>query len=252
MIWIAFAVSLQLFWRRSQRCLSVLQLIRIKVSQEAMSINYRAGEGEEAVEISLKDPRIAALLGWLWPGAGHFYQRRYLKGFIFMICIVGTFAYGLIIGQGRVVYASNRPNDFRWQFICQSGFGMPCLVAVAQSMKVKNDRDPFFVLCERYPADYVDRQGNLREFQRIPADERADFDGKPIRDGLMAPPKGPVEPQHNDVLGMWHSEMRHLYDLGTLFTVVAGILNILAIYDAFAGPAIYHTEDNEGSADQDS
>ncbi len=207
-----------------------------------MSINYRGGSGENPVEFSLRDPKIAALLGWLWPGAGHFYQRRYLKGFVFMICIVSTFAYGLILGQGRVVYASNRKNDFRWQFLCQSGFGMPSLLAVAQAMKVKNDRDPFFVMCERYPAGYIDRQGDLREFERIPVEEQADFSGQPIKDGFMAPPKEPVIPETNDVLGMWHAEMRHFYDLGTLFTVVAGLLNFLAVYDAFAGPAIHVVE----------
>ena len=213
-----------------------------------MSLHYRAGSGDNAVEFSLRDPKIAALLGWLWPGAGHFYQRRYLKGFVFMICIVSTFAYGLIIGQGRVVYASNRPNDFRWQFLPQSGFGIPGIVAIAQSMKVKNGRDPFFVLCERYPAGYIDAKGNLREFERIPEEIRAGYTDKTIKDGLMAPPKGPVSPEQNDVLGMWHSEMRHYFDLGTLFTVVAGLLNILAIYDAFAGPAIHEPEDDQEAA----
>lgn len=203
-----------------------------------MSLRYTAGHGDDAVELSLRDPKIAALLAWLWPGAGHFYQRRFMKGFIFMICIVSVFIYGMMIGRGRVVYNSFRPNDFRWQFICQAGFGAPAALAVVQAMKVKNDRDPFFTLCERYPAKYVDDKGNLREFEIIPTDERDAFKDRPIRDGLMAPPKAPIYPEKNDVLGMWHAEMRHFFDMGTLFTIVAGILNILAIYDAFAGPAI--------------
>ena len=211
--------------------------------ESKMSLNYRAGSGENTVEFSLRDPKIAALLAWILPGAGHFYQKRYLKGCIFMVCILSTFLYGLVIGQGRVVYASNRPNDFRWQFICQSGFGMPSILAIAQSMKVKNGRDPFFVLCERYPAGYQDANGDLREFEKIPADEAASFDGPVIKDGFMAPPHGPVTPEANDVLGMWHAEMRQFYDLGTLFTVVAGLLNMLAIYDAFAGPAIHENAD---------
>ena len=56
----------------------------------------------EEYSVDLRDPRIAAVLSWLWPGAGHFYQQRWAKGFIFMICIMGTFLYGLVIGQGRV------------------------------------------------------------------------------------------------------------------------------------------------------
>ncbi|MCP4078784.1 MAG: hypothetical protein GY819_08230 [Planctomycetaceae bacterium] len=210
-----------------------------------MSLNYRAGSGEDAVDFSLRDPRIAALLGWLWPGAGHFYQGRYVKCFIFMICIVSIFVYGMVIGQGRVVYASNRPNDFRWQFIPQSGFGIPSILAVAQSLKITNQRPPFLVLCERFPAGYIDDNGNLREFEKIPADELAGFEGQPLYDGFMAPPSEPIILERNDVLGMWHAEMRHFFDLGTLFTVVAGLLNFLAIYDAFAGPAIQESKGDQ-------
>ncbi len=202
-----------------------------------MSIVYRSGPEEDAVVVDLRDPKIAALLAWVWPGAGHFYQRRFTKGFLFMVCILGTFFYGLGIGRGRVVYASFRDNDFRWQYVCQAGVGSPSFLAMVQSFKVKNDGDPFFVLVERYPAGYT-VNGELREFEIIPRDQVDNFNGKPIKDGLMAPPKGPVYLEDNDVLGMWHSEMRHMFDLGTLFTVVAGILNILAVYDAFAGPAI--------------
>ena len=217
-----------------------------------MSLRFTAGHGDDAVEIELRDPKIAVLLAWLWPGAGHFYQRRFVKGFIFMICISSLFLYGMSMGRGRVFYHSFRQNDFRWQFICQAGFGTPAILAVAQSMKVKNNRDPFLVLCERYPAGYEDAENNLREFEMIPADEREAYDGEVIRDGLMAPPKGPVILEQNDVLGMWHAEMRHFYDLGTLYTIVAGLLNLFAIYDAFAGPAIFiKPEDAEGNENED-
>ena len=212
-----------------------------------MSLEYRSGPETDAVVIDLKDPRIAALLGWLWPGAGHFYQRRFGKGMLFMICILSTFFYGLILGNGRCVYASMRPNDVRWQFFLQAGVGSPSLLAMVQATKVKNGGTPLFVLCERYPAGYADPQtGKIVAFQRIPESKRAAFTGKPILDGLMAPPKGPVTPQENDVLGEWHAEMKHLFDLGTLFTLVAGVLNFLVIYDAFAGPSIPARPANDG------
>ena len=51
--------------------------------------------------------------------------------------------------------------------------------------------------------------------------------------------------KNNDVLGMWHLEMKHNFEYGTLFTVIAGLLNILAIYDAFAGPVILTVEELE-------
>ena len=61
----------------------------------------------------------------------------------------------------------------------------------------------------------------------------------------MAPPEGPTSLNDNDVLGQWHYEMKHFFEIGTLFTVVAGLLNLLAIYDAFAGPAIMTPEEEE-------
>src|SRR3954470_19925530 len=60
-------------------------------------------------DIHLKDPAFAAFLAWLIPGLGHLYQGRYHKAAIFFICIMGTFIYGLYLGDGRVVYASWSP-----------------------------------------------------------------------------------------------------------------------------------------------
>ena len=216
-----------------------------------MSLRYRSGPEKDAVVVDLKDPRIAALLAWAWPGAGHFYQRRFTKGFLFMICILSVFLYGLGIGRGRVVYASFRPNDFRWQFICQAGVGLPSMIALVQSAKAKNGGDPFFVMAERYPKGHVDANGQLREFEIITESERDGYNGETVKDGFMAPPKGPVTLQENDVLGMWHAEMRHYYDLGTLYCIVAGLLNLLVIYDAFAGPSIPPRPGNDGEIDED-
>ena len=70
-----------------------------------------------------------AFLAWLLPGLGHLYQGRTGKGILFFVCIVGTFIYGLYLGDGRVVYAST-PILSRWQFLCQVGVGLPALPAV--------------------------------------------------------------------------------------------------------------------------
>ena len=191
-------------------------------------------ESGDSVVVDLRDPYWAAFLGWLWPGAGHLYQRRYGKGYLFMICVASLFFYGLFLGRGRVVYASFRDNDFRWQYVCQLGCGGPSLPAIAQAVVGKEDKDPMWVLCERYPAD------SPFAFQQL----KPDFPpvGETIKDGFMAPPKGPVTPQNLDVLGQWHVEMKHMFEIGTLFTVVAGLLNLLAVYDAFCGPAILTPE----------
>lgn len=199
-------------------------------------VTYPQDNGEEIV-VNLRDPYWAALLAWLWPGAGHFYQRRWAKGYLFMICILSTFFYGLFLGRGRVVYASFRDNDFRWQYVCQLGTGVPVLPAIVQSLKTRDGGEPYWVMCERHPA-------SSETPYLVVTDERPAV-GNTIKDGFMAPPAGPIDPQNNDVLGQWHIEMKHQFEIGTLFTVIAGLLNLLAVYDAFCGPAILTPEQKE-------
>ena len=81
---------------------------------------------EDAIVIDLKNPWIAGLLAWAIPGLGHLYQGRTGKGLLFFICILGTFAYGLYLGGGKVVYAAVPwEQQFRWQYFCQLGVGLP-------------------------------------------------------------------------------------------------------------------------------
>ena len=99
------------------------------------------------IEIDLKDPRLAAFLAWLVPGLGHLYQGRTGKGVLFFVCIVGTFVYGMYIGQGRVVYASTADvfsREFleRWQYICQVGVGLPALPALVQRERIQDGKAP--------------------------------------------------------------------------------------------------------------
>ena len=54
--------------------------------------------------------------------------------------------------------------------------------------------------------------------------------------GLMAPPELPRNPNDGGELGKWNKKLNRYFELGTVYTMIAGLLNILAIYDAFAGP----------------
>ena len=58
----------------------------------------------------------------------------------------------------------------------------------------------------------------------------------------MAPPFGEIELNNLDTLGAWHLDLGYKFEIGTLFTIIAGVLNLLAVYDAFAGPAIMRDE----------
>ena len=166
----------------------------------------------ETVEVELKNPGLAALLAWLWPGAGHLYQGRTAKGVLFMICILSVYFYGFWMGQGRVVYASWRQEDRRLPYVCQIGVGLPALPALLQS-QVTTPGKP-----------------------------------SPLGTDMMAPPY--VNPSWRvgdepDDLSKWHEQTGVGFELGTLFTMVAGLLNILAIYDAFAGPVVHKPDEKK-------
>ena len=155
---------------------------------------------EEPIEIDLRNPALAALLAWLWPGAGHLYQRRNVKGFLFMACVLATYFFGSLLGQGRVVYASWQSSDRRWHYWCQVGVGLPALPALIQNRLVRSGKEPLW-------------------------------------GGIMAPPAKVVE-NAEDELARWHDKLSHRYDLGVLYTMIAGLLNVLAICDAYAGPFV--------------
>ena len=164
----------------------------------------------EEIEVDLRNPVVAAAWAWLWPGAGHLYQRRYAKGILFMVCILVTYFFGLTLGGGHVVYASWTKADRRWQYLCQLGVGAPALPALVQSQWV--------------------RSGN-----------------KPLLADVMAPPKDvSASPDSPDGLSDWHLHYHTFFELGTLYTMIAGLLNVLVIYDAYAGPVLVVSEEETG------
>lgn len=192
----------------------------------------------DAIEIDLKDPRLAAFLAWLIPGAGHIYQRRTGKGVLFFVCILGTFFYGLYIGSGRVVYASTAPiasRQFldRWQYICQVGVGLPALPAIVQRARLRNHEAPLFGdNFMRPPYDFA------------PPDRPGAFDSQDLSD-----PTRKVE--NPDELAKWNYEYGEYFEIGTVFTVIAGLLNVLAIYDAYGGPLVILPPEDEKKKDDE-
>jgi hypothetical protein len=188
--------------------------------------------GKEPIEIELKDPRLAAFLAWLVPGLGHIYQGRTGKGLLFSICILGTFFYGMYIGGGRVVYASTEDvfsrkffND-RWQYVCQVGVGLPALPAIVQRARVRDHKAP--LLGENFmrpPQDMQDTNG-----VGFPSVDKSD------------PAHQVVSP---DELSKWNYDQGEYFDIGTVFTVVAGLLNVLVIFDAYGGPLVITPPESE-------
>lgn len=150
---------------------------------------------------------MAAFLAWLWPGAGHFYQGRSGKGWLYMTCILLLYFCGFLMGEGKIVYwrwvnPLNNPEQFTLYYIGQFFVGLPALPALIQ--------------------------GTLAYFGFTTAN---------IIGGFMAPP----DPH---VLNGLHPRLSKLVEVGTIYTTIAGLLNVLAIYDAFEGPAYADTDDD--------
>jgi hypothetical protein len=158
--------------------------------------------------VDLRDPLVAGVLAWLWPGAGHLYQGRTAKGMLFMLCILGTFFFGLLLSDGRAVYASWTEDDKRLLYLCQLGAGLPALPALLLTFLVRDGRAPLF-------------------------------------GGIMAPPRDMRE------LNDWYKQMHRYFDLGTVYTMIAGLLNILVVYDALAGPAPLTPDEEKAKRDDE-
>lgn len=174
------------------------------------------------LELDLKDPRLAAFLAWLVPGLGHLYQGRTGKGVLFFVCVLGTFVYGMWLGGGRVVYAS-APNPLsRWQYFCQLGVGLPALPAIVQRQRLLSGKEPLVT-------DWFMRPPRTRELlppnQLVGQFTSTDESGNTVH--------------HPDELAQWNHDYGDYFELGTVFTVIAGLLNVLVVFDAFGGPLVF-------------
>lgn len=175
-------------------------------------------EQSDSQTIKLKDPAMAGFLAWLIPGLGHFYQGRRAKAALFFLCIMGLFVFGLClsssnesntngdgtIGYGRAVYFSWKKSDKTWGYICQVCVGLPALPALVQANRMSQRKQVWF-------------------------------------GGFMAPPRPDLCHDHDinkdqPTLHDLHRVLNRRFELGWVFTTIAGLLNVLAIYDACAGP----------------
>ncbi|MCO6046092.1 hypothetical protein NG895_19505 [Aeoliella sp. ICT_H6.2] len=218
-------------------------------------------------EVDLRNARLAAFLAWLVPGLGHLYQRRTGKGLLFMITILGTFAYGMYLGGGRVVYASStRPpipmgisrqaiarafeNAGRWHYFCQLPVGVVALPAYVQAWRVESGKAPLDLFgdnFERPPYTPLDAERLFPNKSKTERDAEY-FQTKDFNEEIV---------YHATEQQKWNHDLNYNFELGTVFTMVAGLLNVLAICDARWGPLVAlpppgEKPDNPGTDKQES
>jgi TM2 domain-containing membrane protein YozV len=160
------------------------------------------------------DP-FAALLSYLVPGLGQIVQGRVGKGLLFMISIYALFFYGMYLGQWSNVYladtAAKAPawNLPRW---LNNLYNRPHFAG------------QFFVGIAAWPA--------IWQYRHQPVDQpRGSINTR--KDFLAKFQAAPNEKELNDL----QRDGDKRWDLGWVYTVIAGVLNVLVIYDALAGPA---------------
>ena len=204
---------------------------------------------DDGTAIDLRNPALAAALSWLIPGLGQLYQGRTFKGVIFLVTLLGTFLAGMWIGGGNVVYASWRPGEKRWAFLGQAGIGAAAIPALIQSSAVGGAaRQPLANLPWLVPPLSRGQEVSEAFAQRLVATDpdvaAVDFRRQP--GGLAR-----YEPRHSGgQLSLWQRRLGRFFDIGTLYTMLAGLLNLLVVYDAWAGPMRPAPPDDE-DGDQD-
>jgi hypothetical protein len=148
--------------------------------------------------VDLKNRYLALLLAWMVPGLGHVYQGRTSKGILYAVCILSLFLVGLALGDWKIVY---------WRWV---------------GPVTNTEQFCFNYLCQFW-AGLVALPALIQSTLKW-------YDMRPILWGFMS------VPSENELNGLY-PKLGKFVEIGTLYTSVAGLLNILAMYDAFEGPA---------------
>jgi TM2 domain-containing membrane protein YozV len=149
-------------------------------------------------KLDLKNRYLALVLAWMVPGLGHFYQGRIAKGLLYATCILSLFVVGLAMGDWKIIYWRWVSPSTNTEAFCFNYLGQFWAGPVALPALI---------------------QATLTRYHQTPT-----------LWGFMA------EPSQNVINGLY-PRLGKFVEIGTLYTTVAGLLNILAMYDAFEGPA---------------
>lgn len=178
---------------------------------------------------------LGALLSYLVPGLGQIYQGRIAKGLLFFVCLYTMFFLGMYLGnwsnvylldEGRSVDATGRVSTrlpriilLRWQSTSpektQFSELRGALAGVGHRPQFAGQ---FWIGVAAWPALWQYYHYNERHTTG------------PIFGDFQREPR-------NDDLNTLQKNSNKVWDLAWVYTVIAGVLNVLVIYDAFAGPA---------------
>lgn len=280
--------------------------------------------------VTLKNPLIAALLAYLIPGAGHWYQGRRFKATIYSVCILSLFIWGMILGNwqpvySQLVYQTDRfspqmekkvpTTKFSFGYAAQFFNGAMAFPALIQESRLRNEQPGISRLDSEIESDFsgfiADFSGRSDDLEIVtgtlkiapvnPAGGESitgnltanTADGKVVEYELggqisigrevFGSPRREIEcrvvgengqelnidkslrgtisrsflnwyqaPCDSRELDRLHGDLSRKFDIASVFTWIAGLLNLLAIWDAADGPAYgYGDEKSEDDEDND-
>ena len=283
-----------------------------------------------STRVTLKNPLIAALLAYLIPGAGHWYQGRRFKATIYSVCILSLFIWGMILGNwqpvySQLVYQTDRVSPqmekkilttkFSFGYAAQFFNGAMTLPALIQESRLRNEQPGIDRLDSEIQSDFSgfisDFSGRSDDLQIVTGNmtiapvnpdggetitgtlKANAADGKVVEYGLggqielgrevFGSPRREIEcrivsedgqelnidkslrgsisrsflnwyqaPCDSQELDRLHGDLSRKFDIASVFTWIAGLLNLLAIWDAADGPAYgYGDEKSEDDEDDD-
>jgi len=157
------------------------------------------------------DP-LSGFLSYLIPGLGQVYQGRVGKGLLFFFGLYLLFFYGMWMGQWRNVWLPDVSDMPQLEIAGNQIKGVPSALWYRPQFMGQ-----FWIGIAAWPAvsQYVNFDRTKNTGPIFGKFERA-----------------PTEDELNDL----QRRASKRWDLGWVYTVIAGVLNLLVIYDAFAGP----------------
>jgi hypothetical protein len=160
----------------------------------------------------------------------------------------------MFLGNWNNVYVSNEsknpwgelpgPLGNLWnrpQFVAQFWVGIAAWPAVVQGLTYDPNAEvgPMFGSYQRIPYEERSRDAPPPDMANDPAQRKL------YRQNRGMPPNEALRDWSGRTLNELQNEGDKTWDLGWVLTVIAGALNVMVIYDAFAGPAFVVAKDDE-------
>jgi len=174
----------------------------------------------------------AAFLSYLVPGLGQMFQGRVGKGILFLVCIYALFFYGMYLGSWKNVYLPRVSNPELEKSRKYPDVTVPPGIRLPKPLAYRVPfLGQFWVGVVAWPAIYQHLAYHERVYTN-PEDEEGmpNLKSDPVFGKFM---RTPSEEEAN----ILQNTGDKTWDLGWVYTVIAGVLNIMVIYDALVGPA---------------